>query len=115
MRVLVCGGRDYQDYERVCAALGSLNNKHGIELIIEGGANGADAHAAVWARNNSIQGCTFHACWDALGKKAGPVRNQNMLKFGNPDCVVAFKGGAGTQGMIKLAKAQGVKVWEVTP
>tara|TARA_R110000851_G_scaffold197640_1_gene348726 strand:+ start:785 stop:1132 length:348 start_codon:yes stop_codon:yes gene_type:complete len=115
MKVLVCGGRDYHDYERVKGALNSLNKKHGIELIIEGGANGADAHAAVWAKNNAIQGCSFHACWDTLGKKAGPIRNKNMLNFGSPDCVVAFKGGAGTQGMVAMAKRFGINVWEVKP
>lgn len=115
MKVLVCGGRDYNDHERVKWALDGLNNKHGIDLIIQGGARGADLCANMWAINNSIQNCTYSACWRALGKKAGPIRNKNMLDIGKPDCVVAFEGGVGTQGMIKLAKEAGIRVWEVSP
>jgi hypothetical protein len=112
MNVLVCGGRDYQDWEFLCSCLDKLHKKHGVELIIEGGANGADSHAATWADKNLIPRMTFHANWANLGNRAGPVRNENMIKFGKPDCVVAFKGGKGTSGMIKLARNAGLKIWE---
>lgn len=112
MKVLVCGGRDYHEWEFLCSCLDKLNNKHGIELIIEGGASGADSHAATWADKNLIPRMTFHANWANLGNRAGPLRNKNMIKFGYPDCVVAFKGGTGTKVMIKLANDAGIKVWE---
>lgn len=113
MKVLVCGGRNYENWDMICMSLDKLHKKHGIDLIIEGGANGADAHAATWANNNNIPRCTYHANWRVLGAKAGPIRNANMLKFGQPDCVVAFKGGSGTKGMVRLAKDAGINVWEV--
>lgn len=113
MKVIVCGGRDYQDYDRVIKCLDALNAKHGIDLIIEGGANGADSHGAIWAENNKIPRCTWNANWNGYGKKAGPMRNTHMLHFMEPDCVVAFPGGAGTADMVNQAKACGVKVWEV--
>jgi hypothetical protein len=113
MRVLVCGGRNYDDFEFICSCLDKLNLKHGIDLIIEGGARGADAHAAIWADKNKIPRCTFHANWKNLGNKAGPIRNKNMIEFGNPDCVVAFSGGVGTKGMIRLAKESNINVWEL--
>ena len=53
MRVLVCGGRDYQDRERVKAVLDEYAATAGmlrtVLTIIEGGARGADALAAQWA------------------------------------------------------------------
>lgn len=113
VKVIVCGGRDYQEYDNVIRCLDALHRKHGIDLIIEGGANGADAHAGIWAMNNKIPRCTFHANWDQHGRKAGPIRNSEMLTFMNPDCVVAFPGGKGTYDMVCQAKRAGVKVWEV--
>lgn len=113
MKVIVCGGRDYQGYKRVIRCLNQLHEKHGITLIIEGGANGADAHAGIWADNAGIPRCTFHANWNAHGRKAGPIRNKHMLEFMRPDCVVAFPGGAGTADMVRQAEAEGVKVWSV--
>lgn len=113
MKVLVCGGRDYSDKEKVNDSLNRLKEKHGIELIIEGGAKGADKLGGDWADINGIAHCTFHANWSALGKRAGPIRNQNMIDFGLPDCLVAFAGGIGTNGMIKLAESAGIPVWRI--
>lgn len=113
MRILVCGGRDYDDYERVIQVMDAIHKKHGITLVIEGGARGADAHGGIWASNNGVPRCTFHANWDFHGKKAGSIRNQNMLELGTPDAVVAFPGGVGTADMVSRAKAAGVPVWEL--
>jgi len=113
MKVLVCGGRDYSDFERVVGCLNQVSKKHGIDLIIEGGAKGADSLGAKYAKENGIPLCTFHANWSHHGKYAGPKRNKDMIKFGNPDCVVAFSGGIGTKGMVKLAKEAGISVWEI--
>jgi hypothetical protein len=113
MKVLVCGGREYNDKEKVNNSLKKLRDKHGIDLIIEGGAKGADKLGGEWADSNGIPHCTFHANWEALGKRAGPIRNENMIKFGSPDCVVAFAGGIGTNGMIRLAESAGIPVWRI--
>lgn len=48
MRVLVCGGRDFDDYELVCRTLDRIDAMRsvvGITCIIHGGARGADALA----------------------------------------------------------------------
>lgn len=113
MRVLVCGGRDYHDYETLTTSLDKLHAKYPIELIIEGGAKGADAHAATWAKNKGIQWVTAHANWHFYNGAAGPIRNKNMRDLLNPDCVVAFPGGTGTAGMIKLARESKINVWVI--
>ena len=46
----------------------------------------------------------------ALGRKAGPIRNQRMLDDGKPDLVIAFSGGKGTAGMMAIARRAGVKI-----
>ena len=109
MKIIVCGGRDYEDYETLTRVLDGVHQRNTVTMLIEGGAKGADAHAATWADNNGIPRVTCNANWKYHGKKAGPVRNKVMLSL-NPDGVVAFPGGIGTAGMIELAKAAGVKV-----
>ncbi len=48
--------------------------------------------------------------WSKYGRRAGPIRNKQMLDVGKPHLVVAFPGGAGTANMVKQAKAAGVPI-----
>ena len=50
-RVLICGGRDYQDAEAVGAWLGAVQKRFGIALVIHG--------AAPWRRQPSGCLCGF--------------------------------------------------------
>ena len=111
MRVLVCGGRNYRDVRSVFASLDGL--KPSPSFIIHGGATGADACAAEWARKRMIESKAYHAAWRTHGRAAGPIRNQRMLDHGRPELVVAFPGGSGTADMVRRAKAAGVTVLEV--
>lgn len=114
MIIIVCGGRDYQDFDRIIAVLDAVHAKRPITRIIEGGAKGADAHAAVWADQNKIPRITCNANWKHLGRYAGPARNKLMLEL-SPDGVIAFPGGSGTANMVSLAKSAGITVMEVAP
>jgi hypothetical protein len=117
MRVLVCGGREYDDWnafkdtmEKINATFDAIGN---ITEVAHGGASGADEMAHVWARYNDIPVKKFPADWKKHGKAAGPIRNAQMLKEFGPDVVVAFPGSRGTGDMVQRAKAAGVKVIEV--
>jgi hypothetical protein len=109
MRVLVTGGRDYNDLGNVAQVLGKLQETSGITCIIEGGARGADALAAAWAREKGVEVIHCPADW-SRGRAAGPMRNTSMLRDHHPDLVVAFKGGRGTADMVGKAEKAGVKV-----
>lgn len=116
MRVLVCGGRDYRDHERVQEVLHKLLVKsEGIDVVIEGGARGADRHARTFAEAYSIPVETYEADWETHGTFAGPLRNKAMLQEGRPDLVIAFPGGKGTRSMVGLARKFGVEVIEIAP
>lgn len=112
MKLIVCGGRDYHDHDKMISILDGIHKRNKINLIIEGGCRGADAHAATWADANGINRITCHANWHYHRAKAGPIRNKLMLSL-DPDGVVAFGGGKGTGNMIQLAKNKQVKVYEV--
>lgn len=113
MRLLVCGGRDYSDRRRVYETLDAAHVVNPIIWLIAGGANGADALAIDWARKEQVKFQVFNADWEALGSKAGPIRNQQMLDEGKPDIVMAFPGGKGTADMVRRALAAGVSIIEI--
>lgn len=113
-RILVCGGRAYNDRERVFkildAAAQALANRH--IKIIHGAATGADSLAKLWATERRVNNQAFPADWDIHGKRAGFIRNKQMLDEGKPHVVIAFPGGVGTRMMVQLAKRAGIPVKE---
>ena len=110
MKVLVCGGREYADRDRVATILGGFNSGRKIDLIIEGGAKGADSLAREWAIENGVAVKTVYADWEKHGRAAGPIRNKQMLDGFSPDLVVSFAGGRGTENMVRQAISAGVDV-----
>lgn len=107
MRILVCGGRDFDDYAKVCEVLNKYSN---ITEICHGGARGADSLANDYANHNKIPCKVYNADWNKHGKSAGIIRNFYMLHDFKPDLVVSFKGGRGTQNMIDLSLKNGYVV-----
>lgn len=118
MRVIVCGGRDYQDQDHVYQMLNELNAGSPITFLFHGNAKGADHLADLWGHRaklrQDIKIVPVPAKWKKYGSAAGPIRNKAMLGHGI-NLVVAFPGGRGTKNMIKQAKAANVDVWEVPP
>jgi predicted Rossmann-fold nucleotide-binding protein len=120
VKILVCGGRNYQDRSRVFQVLdakyrqyGSLQHADPFDTIIHGCAPGADRLAHEWATEKGLIVCGFPANWAIYGKAAGPIRNRAMLEL-RPALVVAFPGGQGTADMVAKARASSILVEEVT-
>ncbi len=115
MRVLVCGGRNFNDLGMVWGQLDAFHALAGpITLLIHGAAPGADTLGAKWALSNNVEIAVYPAEWKRLGKSAGPIRNQRMIDEGRPDRVIAFPGGAGTADMVRRAKSSNVPVIEIS-
>lgn len=113
MKILVCGGRNYTDYDRLEDELNTLWRVYGDFTIISGMARGADSLAVKYAEQYGCPLEKFPAQWDVHGRAAGPIRNQQMLDEGKPDLVVSCPGGNGTAHMVRIAKKAGVKVQEI--
>lgn len=105
-RILVCGGRDFEDKNSMDYVLGEAQKYWFAPqfCIIQGGAKGADAMAKAWAMYRGICCITVDANWDFHGNRAGPIRNSWMLHYCNPDFVIVFPGGTGTADMYKQAR-----------
>ncbi len=112
MKLLVCGGRHYADEDCVDTWLTAVHAARHIDLLIEGGASGADTLARTWAQRKGIHVATVDALWPIYGKRAGPIRNAAMLIL-RPDAVIAFPGNNGTADMLQQARRAGVEVIEV--
>lgn len=111
MRVLVCGGRHYGDYEMMATVLSALQvTREPFDVLIHGDAKGADTLADTYARRHNIPVLAFPADWKRHGRSAGPRRNKTMLTEGKPDLVVAFPGQAGTRNMVSQALEADVEV-----
>lgn len=108
MKVLVCGSRHFEDYNLLRTVLDGID----ITEIIHGGARGADTCANRYAKNHNIPVHRYDALWDLYGKRAGPIRNTQMLREGVPDYCVAFLApdSRGTKNMIEQATKAGIEV-----
>ena len=111
-RYLVCGGRDFTDWEFMREKLRVLLKTDWMFILVHGDAMGADRLAAGWAEACGLIVEAYPADWDTYGKKAGPIRNQEMLDSGI-DGVVAFAGGYGTADMVHRAEQAGIPVWDL--
>lgn len=117
-KVLVCGGRDYQDHNKVYEQLNAALDHYGLPfVVIHGGAEGADKFAELWAASagatRGAHSALVRARWSHLGKGAGHQRNAAMLAL-TPDFVLAFPGGTGTADMVFRARQAGVPVYVVS-
>ena len=112
MRPLVTGGREFRDLALLEKTLDDLHSKSVIQILIHGGARGADTMAHLWALKKGVQPARCDANWDYYKSAAGPKRNLAMLYL-HPDLVLAFPGGTGTSNMVKLAKANNIEVIQI--
>lgn len=106
MKVLVCGSREWPDYHVLRKHLERLPRG---SVILHGGARGGDLMAGVAARALGFEEKVFPADWKRYGKKAGFIRNLEMLEAW-PDLVLAFSlnHSAGTEHTIREARKRGI-------
>jgi hypothetical protein len=94
MRMLICGGRYFNDRERLEGVLDGLCEElTEPRILLHGDSMGADTLADRWARKRGIAVWLFPADWERYGRAAGPIRNEAMIERGRPDLVIAFPGG----------------------
>lgn len=115
-KVIVAGGRDFDDYEylkekldETFKSLGNLDTQP-IE-IISGMADGADTLGIKYAEEHKLTMVLYPANWKKYPRMAGILGNMNMLVTATH--LVAFWDGKshGTKHMIEIAKDKGIPVW----
>jgi hypothetical protein len=116
--VLVCGGRDYDNFAEVSKAL----HREKPTKVVTGESwvgreeahvrrsPGADRLAYLWCLERDCPYQGYPADWRNFGLAAGPMRNTQMLAAEQVDVVLAFPGGRGTADMVRKAKSKGIPV-----
>lgn len=114
-RVLICGSRTWTNAERILERLAPMNMeafKRGERVtLLHGNAPGADRLArGIGNGLGHFDVRAFPADWQRHGKRAGILRNLEMLDE-EPDLVLAFSHGSpGTQFTIDEARRRGIPV-----
>lgn len=110
MKVIIAGGRDFNNYKYLCQKVDKILSKQINVEIVSGVANGADKLGEMYAKDRDFSIIKFPADWDTFGKSAGYRRNAEMAEYA--DALIAFWDGKsrGTKHMIDLAKSKNLKV-----
>lgn len=136
VRIIIAGGRDFNNYELMKESIDNTLTKlsiknlstglgnypagflHGVEFI-SGTARGADVLGEVIVSERGWQVIRFPADWDTYGKSAGYIRNEQMAEYAMSEdsygVLLAFWDGQskGTKHMIDLAKKHGLDIYVI--
>lgn len=130
MRIIIAGGRDFNDYELMVKSFSLMIQKlidsgfitrpilkENIE-IVSGTCGGADNHGEKLAVRHQFMLTQMPAAWKQYGKKAGYIRNVEMARYAVEDkgVLLAFWDGKsrGTKHMIDIAKEYNLKGFVVS-
>lgn len=105
-KVAVVGSRGFDDYTALVEQLDALE----IDMIVSGGAAGADSLAERYAAEHGIPTRIHLPDWKRYGRSAGVQRNRLIVE--DADIVLAFWDGVskGTASTIRLAQKAGKRL-----
>lgn len=123
IRIIVTGSRSWTDHAAIWGALdlvAEAARATGSPLVLAHGcAKGADVIADRWAGQRRMQGWPieverFPALWRTHGKRAGLVRNAEMVKPGADVCLAfILDGSRGATHCADLAEANDIRTQRV--
>lgn len=109
MRTIIAGSRGITSYLSVEEAV----NASGFQVtqVVCGMARGVDLLGKEYAEKNGLPVACFPAQWDAYGKRAGYLRNEEMAR--NAEALIAVWDGnsRGTKHMIDIAIRAGLSTY----
>lgn len=111
MKVAIVGSRTFNDYNKLQEFINGVCEKENIviDTIVSGGAIGADRLGERYAKEHGIPTVVFLAEWNKYGKRAGIIRNVQIID--NCDVCIAFWDGEshGTKHDIELCEKMNKK------
>ena len=103
INIVICGCREYNDFEKLADCLDALLKNVRVGTIITGGCRGADTMAHAYARHKGYKTKVILAKWKMQGRAAGPIRNTKMARAGHATIAFVSKNSNGTLDMIRQA------------
>ena len=113
MRILITGSRTWPDPTMLREAiLEALRGAPGsVHTIVHGNAVGADSMADAVARSLGLVVEAYPADWTQYGKKAGFIRNSEMVNLGADICLAFIHNNSrGATMCADLAEKAGIEV-----
>ena len=111
-RIAFSGGVDYQNVDRIWAALDKVHGKHPDMVLLHGGSRGAELIAAKWAEHRSVVQVVFKPDWNRH-KQAAPFKRNDQMLEAQPIGVVAAPGSGVTDNLVDKARRQGIPVFRL--
>ena len=120
-KIIICGGRHFNDYELLMSRLNDIIASNKIDIkqleIVSGHCEGADMLGEKCAADLGAKCTVFPAQWKKYGRSAGPIRNKQMIDY-IKDCdnpiVLAFvnERTKGTRNTVSLAQKNNIPVFQ---
>lgn len=117
--MVVCGSRTWNDHLPIIIFLAGLvaTSHEDVRFrVAHGGAQGADAYAGKAAKYLGMDVSVFPADWKTHGKRAGFLRNKQMIEEFQPDVVLALSEHPITKGTahtVRLAHEADIPVYVI--
>lgn len=119
LKILICGGRHFCDYALLESVVGKVAKDYNFSEIeiVSGHCIGADRLGEAYAKKHNVSLKIFPAEWKKYGKRAGPIRNKQMIDYiaaYENKIVIAFTSPNTkcTKNTIALAKKANIHVIE---
>jgi YspA, cpYpsA-related SLOG family len=109
MKTIIAGSRSIQNPIVLRRAV--KQSGFSITEVVSGGAKGVDQLGEAWAKANFIALQRFPANWDAYGKGAGMIRNEQMANYADQLIAIWDGKSPGTGHMIGIMRQRGKPVF----
>jgi len=109
MKTIIAGSRGITDYDVLLQAIEEAPFE--ITSVVSGRARGADTLGEQYAIERGIPLHLFPADWNAHGRKAGPMRNEQMAEVAEAVLCIWDGSSRGTQDMINRAKKRNLPLY----
>jgi hypothetical protein len=109
MRTIIAGSRTCTFYTELLKALFVAGWQPTV--VLSGTARGVDRMGEEWAKSHKIPIERYSADWEKYGRRAGHIRNAEMVK--NAEALIALWDGKspGTKDVIEQANNAGLTVY----
>jgi hypothetical protein len=109
MKLAVVGSREFHNYEALKSILDPFRDK--IDMIVSGGARGADTVAQRYAKENGLSILIHYPDYKKYGRKKAPaMRNLKIADDAERMIAIPFKRSVGTWHAIRAMQKLGKPV-----
>ncbi|MDA3780197.1 MAG: DUF2493 domain-containing protein [Bacteroidales bacterium] len=110
MKVIIAGGRDFDDYDMLCQRVDKILSRQTEIEIVSGRAKGADQLGEKYAKLRDYPIKMFPANWNLYGKRSGFIRNEDMAEYSDALIVFWNQESKGSEHMIDVARERNLLI-----